>query len=752
MSDKAPGGKAANTDIEINQIMFLKVRQTNMELFLDQLQFDVTGTIMVMIGRKWDVSVVIGRYLSTNFVVSDAKKGVEFPIVWGRKYKKGATRKRAQWWCDACNTTIDCPVPRYRMVLDVSDDTEHIAVVLFDEPASALISDDGGSLLAAISNIIGTAHVLEIKSHTYYEYDTFKSFTYWKIDPTEGIKESIGSSTLDANAGSYTPKLKRLRQNLSVPTPLKPSEEVKKIRVDIKNSDTEYWGDSGEGDIKGKVARVSDKGEKMIEDSDAEVSSGSAKDGRKNKASSHSDKKKGDVENQDPDAEVSCVSAQNGSKKKPGRHFDKKKQGDMYLMRGRSPGLGSWMHMLWHITCSVHSFNNYNLRQEFSKHISCHAIMWYEERNGKAKRAVNLTFSNCCQEGKVVLLRFNETPPPLKKLLDYSDGTTSRFKDQLRVSNGAKDQPIVEPSQHLEWFSQQKKPPTPDRDWNKTLPATHELLVGPTYELMKGSCKSLVELKFYLEEVYKAMTDQLDWVNPESQQYPHNLLKPLPLIPNSRGHHVIPFDHFINNNLEYLRGGASSRKYTTSVTKTKAADYGHIKIIAVTELKIVEWHNYKHLEWITVRRDDDKLYKFKEGDFKRLCIQDIEDMLLLLVQGKLTNLTVKERFAFNVSLRMFTRSIVIQRRVEDLQLYVEIYQKKLNLTKPETYRSDLKRKEAYIAYSNLRGFIYQNKDKQNKLMRIDELHKFSDGTLTDVRTALDDRLKGIRMKYLPQTI
>nr|GEY62168.1 hypothetical protein [Tanacetum cinerariifolium] len=258
MSDKAPGGKATNTDIEINQIMFLKVRQTNMELFLDQLQFDVTGTIMVMIGRN----------SSSTMIFDDT----EIPAL----------------------KTLRLYENRYRMVLDVSDDTKNIAVVLFDEPASALISNDGGSLLAAISNIIGTAHVLEIKSHTYYEYDTFKSFTYWKIDPTEGIKESIGSSILDANAGSYTPKLKRLRQNLSVPTPLKPSEEVKKIRVDIKNSDTESWGDSGEGDIKGKVARVSDKGEKMIEDSDAEVSSGSAKDGRKNKASSHSDKKKGD--------------------------------------------------------------------------------------------------------------------------------------------------------------------------------------------------------------------------------------------------------------------------------------------------------------------------------------------------------------------------------------------------------------------------------------------------------------------------
>nr|GFB87510.1 hypothetical protein [Tanacetum cinerariifolium] len=189
---------------------------------------------------------------------------------------------------------------------------------------------------------------------------------------------------------------------------------------------------------------------------------------------------------------------------------------------------------------------------------------------------------------------------------------------------GADDQPIVRTSQHPEWFSQPRRPPSPDRDWNKTLPAaqgdaqswisdlarqidarssfnklldtpidfsnfimnrlnvdtlTPEHLAGPTYELMRGSCNSLTELKYHLEEVYKATTDQLDWVNPEGQQYPHNLLQPLTLIPDNRVRRVIPFDHFINNDLEYLRGSASSRKYTTSVTKTKAADYGHIKWI-----------------------------------------------------------------------------------------------------------------------------------------------------------------------------
>nr|GEZ64518.1 hypothetical protein [Tanacetum cinerariifolium] len=280
----------------------------------------------------------------------------------------------------------------------------------------------------------------------------------------------------------------------------------------------------------------------------------------------------------------------------------------------------------------------------------------------------------------------------------------------LEFETGADDQPIVESSHHPKWFSQQNKPPTPDRDCNKTLPATH------------GSIQPWISKLAKQSDSRSSFNELMD-----TPQYPHNLLKPLPLIPNNRGRRVIPFDHFINNDLEYLRRGASSRKYTTSVTKTMAADYGHIKwiedlvprtmwiqepigydkhafwgisrwgrkcqqfydfavnwesardvyskrrIITVTELKIVEWHNYKHLDWITVRRDDDKLYKFKEGDFKRLRIQDIKDMLLLLVQGTLTNLTVEERFAFNVSLRMFTRSIVIQRRTENLQLGVESY-------------------------------------------------------------------------------
>ncbi|GKE85198.1 hypothetical protein Tco_1558940 [Tanacetum coccineum] len=114
----------------------------------------------------------------------------------------------------------------------------------------------------------------------------------------------------------------------------------------------------------------------------------------------------------------------------------------------------------------------------------------------------------------------------------------------------------------------------------------------------------------------------------------------------------------------------------------------------------------KQLDFIEVRRDDQQLYTFKEGDFKRLRLQVIEDMLLLLVQQKLTNLTIDER-------------------------------------------PNLRNRTAYTSHSDPHGIIYVDQFKRKRLMCTDELHKFSDGTLNDVRTALHDIAAGIRMEYLP---
>ncbi|GJZ23373.1 hypothetical protein Tco_0560832 [Tanacetum coccineum] len=277
------------------------------------------------------------------------------------------------------------------------------------------------------------------------------------------------------------------------------------------------------------------------------------------------------------------------------------------------------------------------------------------------------------------------------------------------------EQSDEETSQHPDWFQKLAKPPTPDHDWNKNLLAIH----GPVQPWLsnqaweEGPRESFDELMGTLLEFSAFMMNRLkiNTLTPElladptfelmkGQQFPHDLRKPLPLIPNSHGRQVIPFDHFINNDLAYLSGRVSSCTYKTFVIKTQAADYGHIKwikdlvpntmesardvyfkrrIIAVTKLQIVEWHDYNHLDWIIIRRDDDKLYTFNEGYFKRLRLQDIKDMLILLIQDKLTNLNVEDRLTFGVSLRI-------------------------------------------------------------------------DGTLDDVQTALNDRLKVIRMEYLPKTI
>ncbi|GJZ44301.1 hypothetical protein Tco_0591556 [Tanacetum coccineum] len=154
-------------------------------------------------------------------------------------------------------------------------------------------------------------------------------------------------------------------------------------------------------------------------------------------------------------------------------------------------------------------------------------------------------------------------------------------------------------------------------------------------------------------------------------------------------------------------------------------------------------------EWNKTKTDD-QLYKFREDDFKRLRRQDIEDILLLLVQDKLTNLNLEERYALNVALRMFTRRIVIQEHVEDLQLRVESYQKKINLKKLDTYRLILRRMTPYTAYPDIQGIIYKDEINRNRLIRTDELHKFSDVTLNHVRTAPNDIALRIKMEYLPK--
>ncbi|GJR65608.1 hypothetical protein Tco_0011673 [Tanacetum coccineum] len=84
------------------------------------------------------------------------------------------------------------------------------------------------------------------------------------------------------------------------------------------------------------------------------------------------------------------------------------------------------------------------------------------------------------------------------------------------------------------------------------------------------------------------------------------------------------------------------------------------------------------------------------------------------VKNQLINLSGEDVADFTIALKMFTRSLVIQRRVEDLQLGVESYQKKINVNKPDTTRPDLRKWHPYTPYKDPQGFIYVDEFERNR--------------------------------------
>ncbi|GKB81074.1 hypothetical protein Tco_0947969, partial [Tanacetum coccineum] len=282
---------------------------------------------------------------------------------------------------------------------------------------------------------------------------------------------------------------------------------------------------------------------------------------------------------------------------------------------------------------------------------------------------------------------------------------------------------------------------------------TQDILLGPAYNLLKGTCSSSIELEYHFQECFNALTDRLDQNNPKGDRYPFDLSKPLPL-QGYPGYLTYAVDYIFNDDLEYLKSSDPERTYTTLITKTKAAWYeieGIEDMVPTlwspTKVGVKKLHGYGHLEEIVVKRADRQFYKFKEGDFVDLHLNDIEDMLLLTVQQKLFHLIDNDIVDFIMAFRMFTRSLVIKKRVEDLQLGVESYQKKLNITPPQQTFPEIEFKELYTPSHKPLGIIYEDLTKQKRVMRADKVYKFSDGTLKKVRDELHHRIRDFRLEY-----
>ncbi|GJY20371.1 hypothetical protein Tco_0392937 [Tanacetum coccineum] len=249
------------------------------------------------------------------------------------------------------------------------------------------------------------------------------------------------------------------------------------------------------------------------------------------------------------------------------------------------------------------------------------------------------------------------------------------------------------------------------------------------------------------EPEFEALSEKLDWENPEGSDYPFDLTNPLPLVMSGNCQKV-PVDYFFNNDLKHLKDLVPFIMGSVKVCFDKNAFWGISNWRE--QVEVMRKHGYGYLKEIIVRKADNDLYRFKEGDFLRLRNNDIEDMLLLLERERhrLTNLLGNDVFGTYANSIMYVHNQAFgyQKRVKDLHLGVKSYQKKINVTKPETTKLGIRKRDPYTPYQDPQGFIYVDNNGRNRLMRSDELYKFSDRTLTGLQTSLDDITKNIQRK------
>ncbi|GJS77278.1 hypothetical protein Tco_0727159 [Tanacetum coccineum] len=201
---------------------------------------------------------------------------------------------------------------------------------------------------------------------------------------------------------------------------------------------------------------------------------------------------------------------------------------------------------------------------------------------------------------------------------------------------------------------------------------------------------------------------------------------------------------------EYLVSGDKGRRSALSISKLKAAQYpdfgleelvpslwieselrSHMQILSVVSLKTYERYGYTFLKEIVLRRADYKEYKISEADFKNLHPNDFEDLYLLHLHGQLNHLSGADKvYLFNV-INLWIRNIIIKKCVEDLQLGIESYQTKLNLTQPDWDAFDFLFKEDYTIVSNPRALDHMVKDFK--------LFKFNSGMETRIWSEVDRR-------------
>ncbi|GJY27161.1 hypothetical protein Tco_0401887 [Tanacetum coccineum] len=184
--------------------------------------------------------------------------------------------------------------------------------------------------------------------------------------------------------------------------------------------------------------------------------------------------------------------------------------------------------------------------------------------------------------------------------------------------------------------------------------------------------------------------------------------------------------------------------------KPKEEVYSNSKIIQVIKTYWELGHEHKFVTEIVARRANECIVSITEPDYKNLNKNDIEDMYLLIMNGKVPEYA---ETGLLWSLSVFIRSTVIWERVHNFQHGIESYQHKVNLTAPTIPFPGVKKHRMFsIIYEPVHGIIYKNSKKEKRVMRHSEIHKFCDATLNRVLEGLKSYNNDVKYGYLQREL
>ncbi|GJV84248.1 hypothetical protein Tco_1524146 [Tanacetum coccineum] len=184
--------------------------------------------------------------------------------------------------------------------------------------------------------------------------------------------------------------------------------------------------------------------------------------------------------------------------------------------------------------------------------------------------------------------------------------------------------------------------------------------------------------------------------------------------------------------------------------KPKEEIYSNSKIVQVIKTYWELGHEHKFITEIVARRANDCIVSITEPDYKNLNKNDIEDIYLLIMNGKVPDYADT---GLLWSLSVFIRSSVIWERVHDFQLGIESYQQKVNLTAPTITFPGIEEHDMFsIIYEPVHGIIYKNSKKEKRVMRHTEIHKFCDATLNRVLEGLKSYNNDVKYGYVQKDL